>query len=807
MIDFGCSRSRAWLYAGTCIVAIACAPVAHAQAGADPAASAEEAPPGEIIVTAQRRDERLSKVPISISAYSGEQLQKIGATDMADISRATPGFHVVPGATIGGGANVSIRGISTTQGAATIGIYIDDIPVQGRANNWTQPINPGLFDMERVEVLRGPQGTLYGASSQGGTLRFITIAPSLTDWSGQALGEISANERGGLGYETGLAVGGPIIADKLGVRASVDFRQTPGYIDRVSRPAGTVLDENINDTRNLTARLAATFAPTENLKITPQIYYQRLHGDDLGMIWDNTGVWPTTGKYQNREERLTPFTDRTVIASLKVDYDVGPVILTSITAWRDRDLTRTDDYSVLAAYQLFRANTPAFFAANPDYASPQHTHSKQKAFTQEIRLSTADQLAPVYGTLGVFYASTRQTLTQFEYAPASVSGGFSYPPTFYLLPAGPLLPNGQDFNVDVPAGPTGTPGILADKYQREYDQQISAFADVTWNVTSRLKLSAGARVAKQNYEFQYIANGFFSGGVQNLPKTSTSSTVVNPKFSVSFQATDKDLFYASASKGQRPGGANRPIPTDRCAVDIAQVGSVPQTYTDDTVWAYEIGSKNRFFGNAVSLNASLFYLKWKSIQQNLVLSNCNFSYVGNFGSATSKGFDISAQIQPVRSITVGANVGYTDATLDDDVVGSVNATTGVAPVLATKGSALALVPKWTADVNVEWTHELDDRGTNLFVRADYQYQGKFKRTPGPGSILYNPVTFAGESYDTVNLKLGIDRDNWRATLFANNITNSYPTLFRGDFAGRTGFLNFESTLAPRTYGLNVTYKW
>ena len=252
----------------------------------------------EITVTAQRREEKLDKVPISISAYTGEQLQHAGITDMADIARDTPGFAAVPGATVGGGSNISIRGVSTSQGAATVGIYLDDVPLQGRANNWTQPIDPGLFDMQRVEVLRGPQGTLYGASSEGGTVRYITTPPSLTTWSGEAQAGVSGNERGGIGYETAAAVGGPIIENALGFRVSAESNRAPGYIDQVSRSTGDVLNSNINPTDNITLRAALTAAPVAGLTITPSFFYQHMHSDDDGVIWSDQPIWPTTGKYQ-----------------------------------------------------------------------------------------------------------------------------------------------------------------------------------------------------------------------------------------------------------------------------------------------------------------------------------------------------------------------------------------------------------------------------------------------------------------------------------------------------------------------------
>jgi outer membrane receptor protein involved in Fe transport len=336
------------------------------------------------VVSAQRRNESLSKVPISIAAFSGKDLDKNGITDVSELSKATPGFHVSPGATIGGGNNISIRGVSTTQGAATV--TIDDVPTQSRANNWTQPVSPSLFDLERVEALRGPQGTLYGASSEGGTVRFITTAPSLSTWSGKAVGEISANANGGIGYETGVAMGGPLIADKLGIRVSVDNRHDGGFIDQMSRTvAGKVLNSNINSADNTSLRVALTYAPNDKLTITPFFNYQRLHGNDNGLIW--SGVWPTSGKYQSFEQISTPYTDEIKIGSLKMAYNFGGATLTSITSGNWRDLSRVDDYTV-AAYNIFGAGGTDLYGQQPNFGSPQSTATKQTLFTQEIRLTT-----------------------------------------------------------------------------------------------------------------------------------------------------------------------------------------------------------------------------------------------------------------------------------------------------------------------------------------------------------------------------------------------------------------------------------
>ena len=283
----------------------------------------------------------------------------------------------------------------------------------------------------------------------------------------------------------------------------------------------------------------------------------------------------------------------------------------------------------------------------------------------------------------------------------------------------------------MPGGPFADGGIIADKYQTEIDQQTAGFVDVTWNIAAGWKAAAGVRVGRESYGYEYIGNGLFQGGEQILPKTDTSTTVVNPRFTSSYQITDDDMAYVSVAKGDRPGGINRPIPAARCALDISEAGgSTPQTYTDDSVWSYELGTKDRFLDRKLAIDGSVYYLKWHDVQQALSLTNCGFSYVGNFGSATSKGFDLSARFAPVQSVEFGIKAGLTDTELSESVLGSVNATTGVAPVLAIKGSALDLVPKWTADADVELRRPLPWESTAGFARVDYTYQGSFRAHAG-----------------------------------------------------------------------------
>ena len=291
-----------------------------ARSVAEPAdASAKPANEGltEIIVTAQRRDERLQDVPISVSVYNQATMDVQGTRNVTDIARLTPGVTFTPGAINNNAdsSDIAIRGIDSTAGAATTGIYIDDTPIQSRHLSFgTFNAYPYLFDIDRVEVLRGPQGTLFGSGSEGGTIRFITPEPGLEHYSMYARSEAAYTEHGDPVEEIGLAGGGPIVNDSLGFRASVSFRHEGGYVDRVDWQTGQVSDRNANANTTKTARLALKWAVTDDLTVTPSVYYQSRHIDDTSSWWviqpGTPPPDPTHGQFdatvQNRQRNRQP---------------------------------------------------------------------------------------------------------------------------------------------------------------------------------------------------------------------------------------------------------------------------------------------------------------------------------------------------------------------------------------------------------------------------------------------------------------------------------------------------------------------
>ncbi|PZQ58211.1 MAG: TonB-dependent receptor, partial [Phenylobacterium zucineum] len=317
--------------------------------GASSASADDVAPTAleEIIVTATRSNQSLSKVPLSVAAYTQERIDRQGVKSVADIARLTPGLVFTQGSTVSthGRSRISIRGISSTTGAATTGVYLDESPIQVRNAGFTSSnVYPETFDLERIEVLRGPQGTLFGAGSQGGTVRFITPQPSLTRYQVYARSEASMIQGGDPGAELGVAVGGPIVADELGFRASVFYRHTGGYMDRVDPFTGNIVDRNSNRDSALVARVALTWAPTEALKITPSVYAQDLNANN-GAPFGVSLSAPSERKFKSANLLSSPSRDRLILPAVNIDYRAPGFTLVSNSSFFQRDVDNFPDCS------------------------------------------------------------------------------------------------------------------------------------------------------------------------------------------------------------------------------------------------------------------------------------------------------------------------------------------------------------------------------------------------------------------------------------------------------------------------------
>jgi len=858
----GCFRSKYGVMSiGVAMTAVAAATAAHAQAPEKPSANdAQDMGQAEIVVTATRRSETLSKVPISISAFSQQELQARGAREFADVVRLTPGLSLQKSPI--GGNQISIRGIASSAGASTTGVYIDDTPIQARNLGYAPSTTfPALFDIERVEVLRGPQGTLFGAGSEGGTVRFIQTEPSLDKFSYRGRVEAATTRGGAPSYEVAAAVGGPIIEDKIGFRLSAYYRRNGGWVDDVDgtyaivdRTAASYRDsiafnktatinKNANFDTSLLLHGAMVIALSDTLTLTPSITYQKLRNNDgVGQFWlaasDPSKAQYARYLYQAGDPAtnasLTPLSgtnreaggDRFYLPALKVNWDLGFASLTSNTSYYDRQQYQRADYTrYYYRYMTQQLIPPPGARANSDFAN------KQQNFVQEIRLQSADSNSRLQWVVGAFYSRNVQTARQpisenftanlpvisFGGVPYGVTDGEPFGPgsTAFLNTFGtPLLPGSVSY----------------DEYRHLTETQIAGFVQADLRLFEKLKLTAGVRVARNRFEQNvdllgpesninapygtpcaaYASGPCVVGQGALAPAypsavSRKSETSITPKFGVTYEPDGRNLFYATAAKGFRPGGSGPIIPPNVCDTDLRTLGYAvtPTTYNSDTVWSYEVGSKNRFLNNKVSLALSGYIIKWKNIQTDIALPTCGYNFTDNAGDATAKGFDIALDVSPLPGLLLTGAVGYTKATFNDNVVRGTD-------VIFPKGSG---VPGASAPWNtsLSGTYNLPPVGDfNFYTRVDFTYASRERRAgqTQPGAFAYNRLLRQVPPYSTLNARVGATFGMFDLSLFMTNITDAHPFLTLGP-ASRP-ILNdpawVATTLRPRTVGLTLSIK-
>lgn len=820
-------------FAATCIFA---EPVLAQDQGTSSAGTIEE-----VVVTATRRAEDINKVALSVSAFTPDKMDKLNVKSFADLVKFTPGVTFDPHS-----SNISIRGVNSTAGDATTGIYIDDTPIQLRTLGFgSDNTLPAVFDLERVEVLRGPQGTLFGAGSEGGTVRYITPQPSLTDYSIYGRTEVSTTKSGAPSYEAGVAVGGPIVEDKLGFRVSGWWRHDGGYIDQVNYLTGATMQKNSNYTDTTVMRAALLWQPTSALKITPSVFYQNRQVNNDDEYWVGRSN-PSTDRFITATPEHMGNHDRFILPSLKIDWDLGDFLggaeVISNTSYFDRRQSVQDysatlynlsyfqqsvDYGVLpvdyatpctgglcGTYAAQIAVDPNYVGAPllgpasidlpgfPFYVSRNVVTNTQQNWTEEVRLQSTDPNARLSWVLGIFYTSQSQlsveeindpqlpALTQYLWGDPVADTCLSPDPAAGVAIVDVwcegLLPNGDDYI----------------NHTQGHEEQLAGFANATYAITDKLKIQAGLRVAKSHFDFTN-----FSDGAQNFgPNTGNSGkkdeTPVTPMGGVTYQVTPDDMVYATISKGYRIGGANPPFPIAACTADLIALGisSVPSSYDSDTVLSYEVGSKDRFLGGRVQLSGSAYYLEWNNIQQSNYLPSCGFKYTANLGSAVSKGFDLQGEWLVTDSFDVDFSLGYTDAHY------TTTSTVGPTAILANKGDKLPGSP-WTFAVGAQYNAQL--LGRDSFVRVDYEYAARETgMTPSrdPVASSYDPGLLPQPSTSVVSVRAGANLGKFDVAIFADNLFDSHPQLNLGHQDSYT-LLYEATTLRPRTVGVSATYRY
>jgi outer membrane receptor protein involved in Fe transport len=730
----------------------------------------------EVVVTAQRRTELASRVPISIATYTQDAMDKQGVRRVEDLARVTPAlnFSRTVGVTGNNGNNISIRGVAADVGSSTTAIYIDDTPIQIRNVGYFggNPY-PRVFDLERVEVLRGPQGTLFGAGAEGGAVRFITPQPDFGAPKIYARAEGSSTYSGAGSYEAGLAGGAPIVADKLSVRGSLWYRRDGGYIDQITQTGNVLKEENINSQLTFAAKVAATWRPLPNLAITPGYYYQRIKARSRDSYWEGYGN-AADHQLVTGVNNLEPSKDKFSMPSLKVQYDVtDKIAVITNTSYFDR----TQDYALsYTNYQSFlRSGSPFGTFANKDPGNSDVALSqRQKNFVQEGRVQSIDN-GLIDWTAGVYYARTKQAFSNYTQSgriPGVLAGGL---PQF----------QGRYSFVEL---------IQAN------DRQIAGYATVDVKPVDRLKISAGARYTKNTFDFYDVTDGPVVSNTRTVVDATQKESKFTPKVSVSYQATDVNLLYASASQGFRPGGAQPRVNPDFCAPDLKTLGIAqsPSTYDSDSLWNYELGAKNRFMGGKLRVDASVYMIKWKNIQQSIRLPTCGFTFIGNLGSATGKGGEFSVAVTPFTGFQIGADVGYTKMTYDDNIVG------GNGLVLKAKDQRFG-GPIWSGSVYAEANRPITATIDGYF-RATWAFTSENSVPSIVNTFGYDAGLPALQGTDFVTLRIGARMRGADISIFADNLTNSKDLLSR-NHDGVGSPLYYNQTFRPRTVGVTLQYRY
>jgi iron complex outermembrane receptor protein len=776
-----------------CVIGLS--PIDHARASdatEDSSASAQDTKLEEIVVTATRQARLLSTVPISASAFSQKSLDAQGVNQIDDIAQITPGVTFTRGNS--GSTSIAIRGISSESGASTTGVYIDDTPVQSRVIGFSSTtVFPNVFDLERVEILRGPQGTLFGAGSEGGTVRFITPQPSLTDYSDYTKAELGFTEHGDPSFEAGVAVGGPVVENEIGFRASASYRRDGGYTDRVDRFDGALIAKDDDWQNTYTARLAFAFQPVDHLLITPSFYYQNIYINDSQTYWEYLSN-PDQGQFNNGAPVTAPFQATSYLPALNAHYQTDYFTITSNTSYYEQDNQNNRDLSALIPNDLGIAIGPTHpVPGDPNYQDQDLFITSQKAFTQEIRIQSNNLDSRINWVAGVFYQSEHQSSDQF--VPDT-------PAAFNQLVEIALGGSTQQiFGMGLADGVYSYRSII-----NSFDKQIAGFGELNFKVVDGLTLTAGLRAQRSTFSFTNRSDGPFNGGLTVVPGNESEKPVI-PKYGVSYQINPDNLLYATAAKGFRTGGANPAIPS-RCDADLAELGytSAPDSYKSDSVWSYEVGSKNRLFDGRVRLESSIFDIKWNGIQQQVILgTGCGLDFVANLGKATSRGGDFQGEFLATDHLTTGLAIGYNHAVFDQSILSPPDPVTGIRPVLVRAGNSLGVNP-WTVAMNAQY--DFVAWGRNGYIRADDQFASR-QSTPtpseDPGNETYAPGLVEMPQTNLLALRLGTRFGNGvDLSLFVKNALDSHPNLGRNQTGSNIDTIYVDRTFRPRTIGITIT---
>jgi outer membrane receptor protein involved in Fe transport len=693
----------------------------------------------------------------------------------------------VPGVSIRssgpGMTEFEMRGVASTGGnSPTVGFYYDDtsLTAPSAANEGKIVISPSLYDLNRVEVLRGPQGTLYGSGSMGGTIKVVPNPPNPNAFDTSAELVFGDTDHGGFDHAENAMVNLPFGAGLAALRLVGSYSRDAGWIDRVviapgafPLPNGTTRGDvlaapvaadyhDVNDVEKTSVRVSAVVNPVEGLSITPSFFYQKLSSGGLPYIDSNPG---TDAHYQPYDISEA-YSDTFKLSSINITYKTPILALTSITSYWSRNEPVTQDATESWTTGL-GPYVNGYYPPTGLGASSAIEYNPTHQTTEEFRISSVGD-------------SSLKWLVGYYYEDFHSAWDIVFPSQ-----------NG--------AALFGSNNLFSYFSPMPIYQQ-SVFGEVTYNVTEPWAITVGAR--RYRYDAPVSLDQFGALTATVMTETSERDQGVTPKISTSYQFTKDLMVYLTAAKGFRPGGGTGPVPTSGPAsvncepqlqIEYGSNGAFvqgPISFKSDNVWSYEAGEKLTLADNRVTVNGALYFEKWNGVQQTNSLSTCGYVYTANAGNAHVRGGELEIQAIVVPEVTVSGNVGYVHAAL----VSSELIDAGFNP-----GTAIQDVPQWTSTVSAAWRHSLTDQLT-LTARADNTYTGS--RTDETYSINQLP------SYDLTNIRAGLDGGRWNAVLFVNNVADKRALISDiTQAAENIPTFNRVAVSQPRTAGIDLNFRF
>ena len=754
----------------------------------------------EIVVTATKRALAIQEVPFSINAQTQEDIRRIGATNLEDLSRNVAGLAIQ---NLGPGqSQVGIRGVSAGQIVRDqpgvkeqVGVYMDESVVS--LSLFTPDFD--LYDLNRLETLRGPQGTLFGSGSIGGTVRYITNQPNADAFEAELELDFNSIQQGSNGGHIKAMVNAPL-DNGSALRAVLYSTEYGGYIDAYGENGAYNADVNTGSRDG--ARIAITFSPSDNLTITPRLIYQEIDADgynrqEVFNLFANPYTTTRTPRtFKNREQHLMReegYSDTTKLVDVVVEAGFDGYDLTFVGSSLERDIVVSRDATALTSSVWIDIGYPDAQALIP---SNLIDTTDLEQTTAELRFSsnTDGQLQWLFG---VFYSDTQRDYAQRLPTPNSAAG------TDALLGAGTsaAVANGfpnldSPFNSDLP-----------------YDiEQTAVFGEVTYDVNDKLQMTFGGRYYNTDEVRVITTGGLFANGDAGQVNE-TSSSGFTPRVLAKYNLNENTTLNAQISQGFRLGGVNDPLNTPVCsAQDLAIFGGY-QDYGDETLWNYEVGMKSTL-GNGATLNAAAFYADMEDLQVTLDAGSCSSRITFNVPEAKSSGVEIEYTSQPTDNLELSIAASVINAKFKSTVMDATGSVLGGLE----NGNRLASVPEVQLAATTTYLFPLD-RGDG-FVSATVHYIGDRITQPGdqrPGEGNYaSGLAFGGASgadvtsldltlasYTILNFRAGVTIDNgWEAAIYMNNATDENANLSFDRERGGRARLGFR-TNQPRTIGVTV----